>query len=434
MRRWNNLIYVYILIIFDIFAIVLSLKFSIYVRSNLSGDLPIFNILNQSYYWLGAIFFISLVINKTYFDRYDFWEDLKKIGKSIFFAFFIIITILALAKISSDYSRLFIIILSLSTLVFVVFFRFVIKRILFLFSFFRISLRIISFKTEYQNNIKTYLQNNNYLGYDLRDINFDIIIIVSKGFDKTKLNDLIQKYRKQTKNIFIIPYMSFINFANATIINYFDSQISMIKIENKLFNKKDIFIKYISENILTMILLPFIFILHIIISILIKLDSQGSIIYQQRRLGKNKTVFYVYKYRTMYQNQNMLLEEYLDKEEKEHYEKYHKYKNDPRITTIGKILRKTSLDELPQFFNILKGNMSLIGPRPYMVSERHKIKPYDKDVIFHIKPGITGIWQVSGKNDIPFKQRIVLDKWYVQNWSLWLDIVIFFKTFKAILK
>lgn len=94
----------------------------------------------------------------------------------------------------------------------------------------------------------------------------------------------------------------------------------------------------------------------------------------------------------MYHNQDTLLEQYLNKEEREHYEKYHKYKNDPRITTIGKILRKTSLDELPQFFNILKGNMSLIGPRPYMVSERHKINPDDKDVIFHIKPGITGLW------------------------------------------
>ena len=115
------------------------------------------------------------------------------------------------------------------------------------------------------------------------------------------------------------------------------------------------------------------------------------------------------------------------------YEIYHKYDNDPRITKIGSLLRKTSLDELPQIFNVLKGEMSLIGPRPYMPNERSKIGN-NIDIILAVKPGITGLWQVSGRNDVDFASRIVLDVWYVRNWSIWNDIVILLKTIQVVLK
>ena len=135
----------------------------------------------------------------------------------------------------------------------------------------------------------------------------------------------------------------------------------------------------------------------------------------------------------MYENGDEILKEYLKThpEEIEYYEKYHKYINDPRITKIGKFLRATSLDELPQIINVLKGDMSFVGPRPYLPEELQKMKGYD--IIFKVRPGITGLWQVSGRNNLTFKERIELEKWYVKNWSLWEDIIILFKTVKVVL-
>jgi undecaprenyl-phosphate galactose phosphotransferase len=137
----------------------------------------------------------------------------------------------------------------------------------------------------------------------------------------------------------------------------------------------------------------------------------------------------------MYEDSQNILDEYLLKNphEVEYFSKYHKYANDPRITRIGNFLRKTSLDELPQFFNILKGDMNLIGPRPYMLNELNEIQKSEQEIILKVKPGLTGLWQVSGRNELTFKKRVDLDIWYIQNWSLWMDFVIFIKTIKVVL-
>ena len=171
-----------------------------------------------------------------------------------------------------------------------------------------------------------------------------------------------------------------------------------------------------------------------LIVFLIKKDSKGKVLFKQKRFGKDSKIFKCYKYRTMYENSDLLLKEYLknNPREIEYYDKFHKYTNDPRITKTGHFLRKTSLDELPQLFNILQGHMSLIGPRPYMLSEKDKLKD-DISIILKVKPGISGLWQVSGRNDLSFKERINLDIWYIQNWSLWIDLVIFIKTIKVVL-
>lgn len=198
----------------------------------------------------------------------------------------------------------------------------------------------------------------------------------------------------------------------------------------------NVLLKFSIERILSVILFPFILILHIFFIVLIKLDSKGSVIFKQKRLGKDNRSFSCYKYRTMYENSNSILESYLEEnpDEKEYYSIYHKYKNDPRVTRIGKVLRKTSLDELPQFYNILRGDMNLIGPRPYMIKEKDKINKESLDIITKVKPGITGLWQVSGRNKLTFKKRIELDTWYILNWSLWLDLKIFIKTIFILIK
>ena len=172
----------------------------------------------------------------------------------------------------------------------------------------------------------------------------------------------------------------------------------------------------------------------IYIAYMIKRTEPGkSIFFTQERLGKDGTNFLCYKFRTMYENSDTRLRQYLEEhpEEVEYYSHYHKYKNDPRITKLGYFLRRTSLDELPQIFNVFKGEMSLIGPRPYMLKEKKKIKD-NIEIILTVKPGITGLWQVSGRSDLSFSARVKLDVWYIRNWNLWMDLVILIKSIKTV--
>lgn len=181
--------------------------------------------------------------------------------------------------------------------------------------------------------------------------------------------------------------------------------------------------------------LPFILVAFFIITILIMLDSEGPVFYRQTRIGRYGRRFYVYKFRTMVQNADELLQTYLAKspELRAEWLATHKLKNDPRITRVGAILRKTSLDELPQLWNILIGEMSLIGPRPIVDAEVEKYGDCF-ELYTQVRPGLTGLWQVSGRSDTSYEQRVELDKYYVLNRSLKLDIQILWKTVFVVLK
>ena len=163
---------------------------------------------------------------------------------------------------------------------------------------------------------------------------------------------------------------------------------------------------------------------------LVKKENDGPIFYTQLRVGKNGKQFKLYKYRSMVMNADEKLKDYLEKNEKarEEYKKYKKLKNDPRITTVGKFLRKTSLDEFPQFINVLKGDMSFVGPRPYLYREKEDMgESFNK--IVSVKPGITGYWQVNGRNDVDFQDRLNMDTYYIEHRGLVMDFKIILKTF-----
>ena len=178
-------------------------------------------------------------------------------------------------------------------------------------------------------------------------------------------------------------------------------------------------------------ILPFM----LIIAIIIYLDSGGPIIYKQKRVGRNGKEFNFYKFRSMVKNADMILEEYLNthEDEKKEWQKNFKLKNDPRVTKIGKIIRKTSIDELPQLWNVLIGDMSLVGPRPLLPNEVERYSSYIEDYKL-VLPGLTGVWQVSGRSDTTFEERVIMDSWYIHNWSVWIDIVYLLKTVLVVVK
>ena len=165
------------------------------------------------------------------------------------------------------------------------------------------------------------------------------------------------------------------------------------------------------------------------IAALIKLDSPGPVFYKQIRLGTGGRYFSCWKFRTMYVDSERLLTELLRSKPdlRVEWEKFHKLRVDPRITPIGHFLRKSSLDELPQLWNVLRGEMSLIGPRPIVDTETSKYKGAYK-LYLRVKPGMSGLWQVSGRSNTSYQERVELDTYYVRNWSIWLDLVILART------
>lgn len=172
----------------------------------------------------------------------------------------------------------------------------------------------------------------------------------------------------------------------------------------------------------------------LVIAVAIKLESKGNVIYKHRRVGKNGKHFYVYKFRTMYNDSQERLAEMLKNPDilKEWQENY-KLNNDPRITKVGKILRKLSIDELPQLFNILNGEMSIIGPRPVIDGEIEKYGK-NKDKILSVRPGLTGWWACNGRSCTNYDERVKLETYYVDNMSILLDIKCIFKTVGVVLK
>ncbi|MCA9246461.1 MAG: undecaprenyl-phosphate galactose phosphotransferase WbaP [Planctomycetales bacterium] len=171
------------------------------------------------------------------------------------------------------------------------------------------------------------------------------------------------------------------------------------------------------------------------ICVLVKATSRGPIFYKQKRLGQGERHFYAWKFRTMFADADKCLDDYLEANPhlREEWERDHKLRNDPRVTRVGNLLRKTSLDELPQIWNVLRGEMSLVGPRPIVDEE---IEKYGETFALYTKvqPGITGLWQVSGRNNTSYPERVALDAHYVRNWSPWFDLYILIRTIKVVLK
>jgi Undecaprenyl-phosphate galactose phosphotransferase WbaP len=207
-----------------------------------------------------------------------------------------------------------------------------------------------------------------------------------------------------------------------------------LEVRQKLFSRYEQMVKRVLDIILIVLASPFLAGLFIFLALMIRLESPGPITYRQIRLGKAKKAFSIWKFRTMVENADKILYRYLRKHPDlaEEWKQTHKLKNDPRVTRVGKFLRRFSLDEFPQILNVLQGDMSLVGPRP-IVDDETKYYGMAYHLYTRVKPGMTGLWQVSGRNDTSYEQRVQLDLYYVNNWSMWLDVYILVNTIKAVI-
>lgn len=196
----------------------------------------------------------------------------------------------------------------------------------------------------------------------------------------------------------------------------------------------NLFMKRLMDLFMCIILGVFVIPVSIFIAIIIKATSKGSVFYGHKRVGKNGKTIKCWKFRSMFSNSQEMLEQILatDPVRKAEWEKDRKFVDDPRVTPFGKFLRKTSLDELPQLWNIFVGEMSFVGPRPVTESELEKYGN-DADYVLSVTPGLSGMWQISGRSDTGYEERVQLDSFYIQNWSIWLDLWILIKTVWVVL-
>ncbi|MGM0608079.1 MAG: exopolysaccharide biosynthesis polyprenyl glycosylphosphotransferase [Candidatus Muiribacteriota bacterium] len=430
----------------DLFAYVLSffVILSFFTVLSYTPQLLIIN---------GLIFFVFMIIEETYSLREeDYVKKSFYILKGVIFSCFV--TFLFVYNTTEKfYPMLFIVIWYLLLYFFIISIRYAIERAAVKWNiYFRKTLLIVSdnyekkvfkkiFSKGYSriNRVKRARKYQKILEMtddELDDMiekyNISQVIIFSRNMSFKTLMKLEEKIEGKVYFIKIIPAFNQIQLAEMEVININENLV--LETRQKLLSPYRMLLKRVMDIILGIFFLILFSPVMILVALAIKIESPGPVLFKQKRLGRKKSIFYAWKFRSMYKDAegrlNGLLEE--NPEMKAEYEKYAKISNDPRVTKVGRIIRKLSIDELPQFFNVFFGSMSVMGPRPYLVSELEKMG-YKANIILAAKPGITGLWQTRGRNEMTFDERVSLESYYVKNWSLWGDIVILFETPCAVL-
>jgi Undecaprenyl-phosphate galactose phosphotransferase WbaP len=252
-------------------------------------------------------------------------------------------------------------------------------------------------------------------------------VIAMPKMDATGVLNVIERHADGYTNVLVIPDL--FNLAHFGAPTKYLGGVLGIEVQRQLLLRGPRLAKRMMDIAITMIVGFFIWPILAVLALLVRLDSPGPVFHTQKRLGADGVRFAALKFRTMYQDAERRLQGLLDKDPvlRAEYEEFHKLTRDPRVTRIGRLLRKYSLDELPQVWNVFVGDMSLVGPRPYLEREIPDMDEKEA-VILRVRPGITGIWQVMWRNESTFEQRVQIDVEYVRNWSPWLDLYVLART------
>lgn len=267
----------------------------------------------------------------------------------------------------------------------------------------------------------------------IRDSGVKTVIITAPGMDSARLEKLVAKIQPLVRDILFVPDLMMLPLGHVGVEPFYTEKVFMLSIRNNLARRRNRLAKRVFDLIATIcggfLILPIL----LVLAVLVGIDNKGHIIFAHRRVGQNGKLFPCYKFQSMVPDAQKRLEEYLAKtpEARKEWEESFKLTNDPRVTKLGAFLRKTSLDELPQLWNVLMGDMSLVGPRPIVTKEIERYGDYIREY-YMVPPGITGMWQVNGRSDTTYEERVAMDTWYVRNWSVWIDLVYLFKTVKTV--
>lgn len=438
-----------VLFVGDIVAIILSYMTAFtlrkFIMSQVLDFLPptlAFSLFVERFYLL-LFWIVGFVYEGLYTKRYPFWQEILRLWRAGVMATMLVTAVMFVTAEPFYLSRIVMLLALPVSFVYLPATRAILRNLMIKLGMWRKKACLLADPKDV-NRLKGAVERDKALGYQVirvmngwdPDIDFEgakALIIQMEHFKGKTLNKILEEAEERGINeILIAPDLANMRLTSVTLENL-ESQVFLKQDEGLLMPGKRA-LKRVLDFILASVFLVLTFPLYPLIAILVKLDSKGSVIFRNKRIGKDGQEFICYKFRTMYEDADERLERYLAGNEKAQKEwlEYSKITNDPRITRVGRFLRKFSLDELPQFINVLRGEMSIVGPRPYMAWEIARMEEPARTIL-KVKPGITGLWQVSGRNEIDFKNRLLLDEYYVRNWSLWLDTVILIKTFKAVI-
>ncbi len=417
------------------------------------------------FWWVFPVWLFFLAYEGMYTKRFSFWDEVKMLWKVVFFATLATFSILYLGKVGERVSRTVLVLMGIISIPVFPIIRINAKKLLIFIGLLKSKVLILGagktgeliFNALKRDrnlglNVVGFLDDDPakiggriggvkiHAGVDkahkyIGRCGIEDIVIAMPGCEKNKFISLVNRLQHKARNIILIPDLFGITVLGTNLQHFFQEQAIGLEVKNNLAHPANIFIKRVFDLLVSAILLLILAVPMMIIAVLIKLNSPGPVIYSQERRGRNDRPFKCHKFRTMFNDAEERLDSLLQSNEETRNEWKHNWKlrNDPRITKIGRFLRRTSLDELPQIFNVLKGEMSLVGPRPVTKREIDKYYREQAKLCFGVLPGITGLWQVSGRNNTGYDYRIVLDSWYVRNWNLWLDIVILFRTIRVVI-
>ncbi len=418
-------------------------------------------------WWLPVVFIFFILYERLYIRNLSFWDETRELLKAVSVSTITILAVLTIGRMSPDISRLTILFLWAFSLVIFPLYRLMGKKLLYKAGLWRENVIIlgagkagidtakgIQAESHFGYNIIGFLDDDQKIGTELiingrtykvfgrirsfskfvRMLDISTIVVALPSLPIEKLTELTSSIQKYTKNILLLPDLKGIALTNTELHHLFFQQLFLLKINNNLKSPFNRLIKRTFDLVVSVLLLPLLLPLILVLGVLIRLDSPGPVFYRHARVGRRGVSFHAYKFRSMYRDSRERLDYILrsDPEAKKEWDAHFKLRNDPRITRIGAFLRKTSLDELPQIFNVLRGEMSLVGPRPVVQEELVKYYKEGTDYYHLVRPGISGLWQVSGRSDIDYDVRVKLDTWYVLNWSLWLDILLLVKTIRVV--
>ncbi len=439
--------------LFDVFTMQAMLALGIIVRLLFGGHIDLY-----LYLWLhilvcsGPIFIVMLGANEVPVPPPH--KEVKKIFLGTSFAYLVILIVLFMGQISVEYSRSIIAMTWLMSIIAVPVVRGFVRRrlcrktwwgtpVIFLQSREEIDdiwLELESHPTRSLRPVEC--MNMSCLSEEfvtqmknLQDKYIDPIFIWSSvenpKTEQTLNMEVISKYckrllvvpgrRKQLKKFWLAPRL----LGNSTAF----------LLRQNLTDTKRLRIKRFMDIVLSTVAIIFASPLFLLFTIWIRKSSKGPAFYTQKRIGQGGKHIRIYKFRTMVENADVVLKDYLFEHEelRKEWEQDQKLRHDPRITKVGKFLRKTSLDELPQLFNVFLGNMTLVGPRPIVDNEIERYGDVYLDYK-EVKPGITGLWQISGRNNTTYEERISYDRYYVTNWSVWMDLWILMRTIPVVIR
>lgn len=410
-----------------------------------------------------AVYIVFMQVHELYTRRTQFWRIISEIFNVNLYAIGSLVFLMYLAQAAAQTSRLFVVLMWIFSFIFLVAGRYIIKKALNQVKVLQIPMLVMG-AGKTASLVLEYLQKDAGLGYDFIGFLEDNVpekkvaammphlgafadaeaiiyktgvrhvLVIAPGLKNDEIQHIVYRLQPLVKRISFIPDMGKMPLATLDMESLIDGHIVTFSFRNNLAQWYNRFLKRAFDVICTSIGLICISPLLLAIAVWIYKDSPGPIIFKHRRVGRGGREFSCYKFRSMCVDADVKLKELLcrDPRAKAEWEKEFKLKNDPRITKSGAFLRKTSLDELPQLVNVLKGEMSLVGPRPIIQAEIPKYGNFIED-FYMVRPGITGMWQTSGRNDVTYDERVQMDTWYVRNWNVWFDIVLIWRTMGVVL-